>query len=793
MRRFFQFVSLLIIISFFSNKLFAQTSANTITVSGFVSDSASGERLIGVVVYDNLSKEGTTTNNYGYFSLTVKGDKMNLMISYVGYRPMYKGFEGSGPHTEEFNLSHSFQLSELQINANKSSAHVQSQMSTITVPMEMIKKVPALLGETDVLKVLQLMPGVSRGSEGNSGIYVRGGSPDQNLILLDGVPVYNVNHLFGFFSVFNGDAINNVQLIKGGFPARYGGRLSSVIDIQMKEGNKKKLHVDAGIGLISSHATVEGPIVNEKTTFLISARRTYFDLFMRPISSIMTQGQSSLGYYFYDLNAKVNHTFSKKDRLYLSAYMGKDKFGLSTSDAFNTNSSKTSAYLHWGNITTALRWNHILGPKMFVNTTATFSQYKFSVGATNTNTTSSNTNVFSFDYSSGIKDNGLKTDFDYSPNANHHIKWGANYVYHTYTPGTNTMQNSSNGSVVADTSFGSSSIYAHEGYLYAEDDWEIGSRVRANIGLHASGFDVKNTLYKSLQPRISARYLLNDKSSIKASYSQMTQYMHLLSNNGIGLPTDLWVPATALVKPQQSTQYAAGYFYSPNAQYECSIEAYYKQMYNVVEYQNGASFFATSADWQSLVTAGKGHSYGTELLIQKKYGKLTGWVGYTLSWSFRQFAEKNNGAQYPYKYDQRHNIAVVASYALRKNLDCSATWVFSSGTALSLPTENYLTLQSGFPNMPAYSRQTSGLTTIESFQQVNNFRMPAYHRLDVGINYHKTKRWGELVYNVSVYNAYNRLNAFFIYMGQNATTGENQLKKVVLFPIIPAFGVNFKF
>ncbi len=772
--------------SFFAN-------AQTITINGFVNDSASGERLIGAIIFDNISKEGTATNNFGYFSLTLKNDKAELIVSYLGYRSKVVDVAGFGAHLITIDITRSGMLKEVSVKANRNPIQQQSQMSSINIPIEQIKKVPALMGETDVLKVLQLLPGVAKGSEGSSGIYVRGGSPDQNLILLDGVPVYNVSHLFGFFSVFNGDAISNVQLIKGGFPARYGGRLSSVIDITMKDGNKNKIHGDGGIGLISSRLTLEGPIKNSNTTFLVSARRTYLDLFMRPLTSIISGGQGSTGYYFYDLNAKINHKFSDKDRIFLSSYLGKDNFGVTTKDAFGSSSSNTSAYLKWGNITTALRWNHILSSKMFVNTTATFSQYKFDVGANSTTTTASNTNNFVFDYTSGIQDLGFKTDFDYSPISKHHIKWGSNYIYHTFTPGVNALQSSTNGSVQADTSYGSNKIYANEGYIYVEDDWEMTSRIKANIGLHASGFDVQNTFYKSLQPRLSARYLVDDKTSVKVAYSEMTQYMHLLSNTGIGLPTDLWVPATAQVKPQQSSQVALGIARTVKEDYEVSFETYYKSMWNVIEYQNGASFFGTATDWQNLITAGKGNSYGGEFLVQKKYGRLTGWVGYTLSWSNRQFADINNGAVFPYKYDQRHNIAVVASYELKKDIDISSTWVYSTGNALSLPTENYMSLQQAFPGMPAWSSATQTLTSVSSFQQVNNFRMPAYHRLDLGINFHKHKHWGEIIYNISIYNAYNHLNAFFIYEGTDATTGAPQLKKLVLFPILPAFSVNFKF
>jgi outer membrane cobalamin receptor len=773
----------------------ALSSNNYITINGYISDSISGEKLIGATVYDIDKKQGAITNAFGFFSLTMKAESANLMFSYIGYKSHYIVVKGATVHTLAIGLASGTTLKTVSVNANRNPIQQQSQMSTIDIPIEQIKKIPALFGEVDVLKVLQLLPGVSKGTEGSSGIFVRGGSPDQNLILLDGVPVYNATHLFGFFSVFNGDAINNVQLVKGGFPARYGGRLSSVIDINMKEGNKNKIKGEGGVGIIASRLTIEGPIKNDKTTFILAGRRTYVDVLTRPISYIASDGLGSVGYYFYDFNAKINHKFSDKDRVFFSGYFGRDVFSGKAVENDLGDKTVLKFGLKWGNRTAALRWNHLLSPKMFMNTTATFSRYKFLVSSGFEESVDGVVaNTAGFEYTSGIDDVGLKTDFDYTPISKHQIKLGANWVYHTFVPGINNYKSSTTAQTY-DTSFGGKKTYAHEGYLYAEDDWELTTKLKLNAGLHSSAFLVQQKSYGSIQPRLSTRYLLNDKSSLKLSFSKMTQYIHLLSNAGLGLPTDLWLPVTKNIKPQQCWQTAIGYAQTIKADYEVSIEGYYKQMNHLIEYKNGANFFDNAVDWEQQVVIGKGTSYGTEFLVQKKYGRLTGWVGYTLSWSWRTFADKNRGVKYPYKYDRRHDIGIVASYKISKKIDISGTWVFASGNAISLPNQRYFSLQTTNPYSLAnqYNQHYSAENVIQSYETINNYRVPVYHRMDAGINFHKPKKWGELVYNISVYNLYNRLNAFFVYSYTNPNTQVSGLKKLTLFPIIPSFSINFKF
>ena len=666
-------------------------------------------------------------------------------------------------------------------------------MSLSEIPINTIKSLPVIFGEVDVLKTIQLLPGVQSGSEGTSGLYVRGGGPDQNLILLDGVPVYNADHLFGFFSVFNADAIQTVSLIKGGFPARYGGRLSSVIDIRMKEGNNKEVHGEGSVGLISTKFTIEGPILKEKSSFIISVRRTYIDILAQPLIKSFSDGVSA-GYYFYDINAKVNYIFSDTDRVFLSVYTGRDKAYSKLKDNYTDNSisyeNTQKAALLWGNITSALRWNHMINRKLFSNLTLTFSRYRFEVGQnSNSKETNNGTTTeknYEFTYFSGINDLTAKIDFDYHPNPNHSIIFGISETYHTFSPGINVFKvdDGSNSSNI-DTSFGNSNIYANEISLFAEDDIRITDRLKANIGLHLCGFYVKESFYKSIQPRVSARYLVNEKLSIKTAFSQMNQNLHLLTNSGIGLPTDLWLPATNNIKPQISYQFAAGVFYDLIKGYEFSIEGFYKTMSNLIEYKEGVDFFGSFDSWENKVEVGKGWAYGSEFLIRKTKGKTTGWIGYTLAWSNRQFDNLNFGKKFSYRYDRRHDIAVAITHNFTEEVDVGLTWVYGTGNALSLPIEKYPSVNNNFQQY-FYSSE------IQYYDGRNGFRTPAYHRLDVGINLHKKKKWGVRTWSFGIYNLYNRKNPFYIYFNSD-NNGHNRLTQISLFPIIPSFSYSFKF
>ncbi len=798
MRKHFYLIILFLLFTFFS---FAQKY----TVSGFVTNAESGEKLIGAAVYNpNAVNMGTIANTYGFYSLTLPKMKLKIAASYVGYTTEIAEFELTKDTVINFALKPGNELEEVKIFGKKTEAQ-KTEMGKIDIPVKTIKTIPALLGEVDVLKAIQLLPGVQSGTEGTSGFYVRGGGPDQNLILIDGVPVYNANHLFGFFSVFNADAIREVSIIKGGFPARYGGRLSSVLDIRMKEGNMKKFSGSASVGIISSKFTFEGPIIKDKTSFLISARRTYIDLLSLPIQRIYLNEnnpgtKSSSGYFFWDVNAKINHKFSDKNRIYLSVYTGKDKAYSKIKDTWKEFADEFNSNLAWGNITSALRWNHILGKKLFANTTLTYSKYKFGVSLAekSTDTQRNEFDEFAFDYNSGIEDYGAKIDFDYNPSVNHNIKFGVNYIYHTFSPGIQAFHvNSNQENSKIDTTFGNSDIYANEYYIYAEDELKIFKNLKANIGVHYSGFYVSDTLYQSVQPRISVRYLINQQWSVKAAYTKMEQYLHLLTNTSIGLPTDLWLPVTNNLLPQKSTQYAFGSVYSYKG-FDFSIEAYYKTMNNLIEYKEGASFVSGFSEegaeskraWENKIeTDGKGTSYGIEILIKKNIGKTTGWIGYTWSKTDRQFSNVSFGEPFPYTYDRRHDVGIVVTHKFNNKIDVAGTWVYGTGNAVTLAYESYQAL-SRYEQY--YEEDYIEYNIVDNIEKRNNFRMPAYHRLDLGVNFRKQKKYGKRTWSVGAYNVYNRKNPFYLRFGRDEN-GDRALFQYSLFPIIPSVSYKYEF
>ncbi|HQA75745.1 MAG TPA: TonB-dependent receptor, partial [Salinivirgaceae bacterium] len=571
---------------------FSTIYSQKFTISGFVSDKETGEKLIGANVYDANTYKGTVTNNYGFYSLTTDEKRIKLTFSMVGYTTYQDSITLNKNMQIDINLKPSIELGEVVVVGNVVESNVRNtQMGLIDVPVKVVANLPALLGEVDIIKSIQLLPGVQSGSEGMSGMYVRGGGPDQNLILLDGVPVYNVNHLFGFFSVFNSDAIQNVKLIKGGFPARYGGRLSSVLDISMKEGNKKKIKGIGSIGLISSKLSIDGPI-GEKTTFIVSGRRTYLDVisypFVKMFQALEGMDKLTAGYFFHDLNAKINHKLSNKSHLYLSTYAGKDKFYMKMEDKYvyeyyNDQTGETiirevkdknKAQLWWGNITTALRWNYLFNDKLFSNTTATFSRYKMFVG----NEMEYDDEKDIIEYSSGIMDYGLKVDFDYYPTVNHKIKFGVAETYHTFNPGVFLAKISEEDGQVSSFKTGNDQLYSHEISTYIEDDIDLNYGFKLNAGLHWSGYLTHGKFYNRLQPRFSALYLVNEKLSTKASFAVMQQYINLLTNASIGLPTDLWVPVTKNIEPNNSYQYSFGAVYEHSRDIEISTEIFYKTM-----------------------------------------------------------------------------------------------------------------------------------------------------------------------------------------------------------------------
>lgn len=757
-----------------------------ITISGQVREKGSGESLIGVNVYVPSMQTGTVTNTYGFYSLTLTTDSAEVVFSYVGYEPIRHTIKPGMNPKIDVELSQSIVLNEVVISAEKpEKVSDLAEMSTISVPVIQIKTLPTLLGEKDVMKILQLMPGVQKGTEGSSGIYVRGGGPDQNLIILDDAPVYNANHLFGFFSLFNGDALKSVELIKGGFPARYGGRLSSVIEMNMKDGNLERYSGEAGIGLISSRMTFEGPIVKNRSSFLLSGRRTYIDILMKPF---MPEDMGGSGYYFYDFNAKANYKINEKDRVYLSGYFGRDKFYFSDN---TSNTEQFKAGLFWQNSTATARWNHIFNNKLFANASLIYSRYKMEIYEKD----EFDSGTFSLTYNSGISDVAMKYDLMYLPSPAHTIRTGISSTYHRFKPSAVVIEDTGSNEFTSEINL----LEAYESGWYVEDEWKW-NRWRGNVGFRLSHYKYRERNYFRPEPRATFAYLINESSSFKASYAMMNQYVHLLSNTGLGLPTDLWVPSTNHITPQQSQQFAIGYardLEKPNL--TLTLEAYYKKSTHVLGYREGASFLliddpsgAEQMSWETNVTSGNGTSYGAEILLQRKFGKFSGWIGYTLSWTWLQFDEINSGEKFYAKYDRRHDLSIVGIYKFNEKVTLSGVWVYASGNAISLPSETY----DAYVNSPTDAGLYSYGYSATNYGPKNSFRMKAYHRLDVGVQFHKKLKHGERTFEISFYNFYNRKNAFFYYIGDEQTFQGNYrtvLKQVSLFPIIPSISYTFKF
>ncbi len=780
--------------------------AQNFTISGHVSDVLTGETLIGANVFDKASLKGTTTNTYGFFSLTLPQGEYELTISYLGYRDYTKKISLDKNMKWEVEMnSNAITTKEVVIQGERKRNVESSQMSVTKLEVQQVKELPAVFGEVDVLKTIQLLPGVSSIGEGNAGFYVRGGGPDQNLILLDEAVVYNASHLFGFFSVFNSDAIKNIELVKGGMPANYGGRLASVLDITMNEGNSKEFSGSGGIGLISSRLTLEGPIKKDEASFIVSGRRTYIDVLTKPFLGDTDFNGTS--YFFYDLNAKVNWKLSDKDRLYLSGYFGKDNFNFTQPDA------DLDFKIPWGNATTSLRWNRIISERLFTNTTATFTRYTFSFDG--------GQDDFAFRLSSGIRDYTFKSDWSYFPSPKHRIKWGVNYINHRYTPSYAEV-------VLGDTELDTGEkeqIYASETSVYIMDDMDITDRLTLNVGLRVPYFEQHGPFtryikegddtvdiieydrgkpivdYYGLEPRASMKYALNESSSVKAAFTRNLQFVHLTSFSPLGLPTDLWIPSSDLVKPQIGYQYNAGYFRNfKDDAFEASVEVYYKDLLNQIEYREGElpqDGALNNVDNQ--LTFGDGKSYGVELFIKKRFGKTSGWLGYTLSKTTRQFLEILDGEEFPARFDRRHDISLAITHRFNDKWTFGGVFVFGTGSAITLPQAWYFT-----PNSQRVEFE---------YGPRNSSRMRDFHRIDLSATYMrpmqkvkidkvtgeeivKNRKW-ETSWNFGLYNTYNRANPFFYYIETYAEPGNEEfrfdVKQVSLFSVLPSVTWNFKF
>jgi len=747
--------------------------AQKVTFSGTIKDGKTGEVLIGAAIYNLANQSGTITNNYGFYSLTIpKTDSVQLAISYLGYQMVIIKRSGSMSFSGDISLDPIGQtLNEVVVNARRNDNNIKkARMGTIDIPLKQSALMPSLAGANDVLKVIQLLPGVQSGKEGTTGFQVRGGNTDQNLIQLDEATIYNPNHLFGLFSSFNNNALNNVSLIKGGFPAEYGGRLSSILEITMKEGNKKNFSGQGGIGLLSADLTLEGPIVKDKGSFIISARRSYIDLLLKPF---IPKSMNNTTYYFYDLNAKLNYTLSKKDRLYLSFFTGLD-------NARYTGASSLNYGTDFGNVTGTVRWNHLFSDRIFINTSLIYNDYH--------NSLSTVQGKYFAQLYSGIRDMNAKTDISIYPNDNHTIKLGVNYSNNTFFPATVSSKIKNIDSIKFIRPDSIPRKFSHQTAIYISDEIKASDKISIYLGVRVPLFVNKEINYFTWEPRAILKYSLSSTTSIKASYTKMNQFLHLVPSSTASLPTDIWISSSKIVKPEVSQQVAIGIFKNfQDNNIEASLEIYYKTMKNQVLFKEGSQpLVATNLDEQ--LTFGQGVSYGAEFFLKKNFGRFTGWVSYTLSWTNQLFASLNYGNPFPYAYDKRHNFSIVGTYKINEKWTVSADWVFTSGGAYTLPLGRVSSFQDGSLYDGTYYDYTTR----------NNYRYRPYHRLDVNfIRQNKTRKIlnhaFESTWEFGVYNLYSRMNPYFVYLTKDPITQLPQAKEVSLLPIIPSVSWKFNF
>lgn len=818
------FANLPVVYKMTGNVVVLKRKPKQVTVSGFVRDKRSAESLIGASVYEAHSRVGTASNNFGFFSLTLPPGDITIRSSYIGYtshQHILNGLERDTVLIIELEPSASLQEVVITGQSNDKQSVLSTQMGALEINQQTIRSTPVMFGEADIIKTLQLTPGVSAGTEGTAGMYVRGGNVDENLFLIDGNPVYQINHIGGIFSAFNPEAISGMDFFKSGFPSRYGGRLSSVVDVHTKEGNMKEYHGSASIGLISGNLNFEGPIIKDRTSFNIGLRRTWLDVLSAPAVAIANKITKKDGtrlrarYAFHDLNLKVNHIFNDRSRMYLSLYNGNDVLkGGSTDfpdqDSDNNYNYDSDVSLRWGNIMATAGWTYVFNNRLFGKVSGVFTRYHSRLRNTEHDVVG---NEGDEDYSdsfrenetnTGITDFGLRTSFDYLPASAHHIRFGGDYLVHRFHPEYNrsvAYEKNEETSVEIGQEFANDLLWGHEAGVYAEDDWTLSSAVRLNAGLRFSLFNVQGKTYTGLEPRVSLRWLLDDNLSFKASYSRMNQYVHLISNSFISLPTDAWMPVTRKLKPLISDQVSAGFYYNLNKEYNFSVEGYYKTLDNLLEYRDGHTFTPSFVNWEDKLTAGEGRSYGAEFMVRKETGRTTGWVGYGLSWSDRQFDELNQGARYPARFDNRHKLNIVVMHKISPKVELSAAWSYASGNHVTLSLENYYENGTGSPtNNDNHYMDAS--ESIDYYEGRNNYQLPAYHRLDLGIKIYRPKKKGRMgIWTVSIYNVYSRMNPFMIYKSDKtvpdpgSSYGKNVpvFKTIGIMPIIPSISYTYKF
>lgn len=815
---------------------FSSPGQTRYTVSGFVHEEGHGNALGGVNVYTPERTFGTVTDLSGFFTLTLPAqDSLTLVFSFVGYQTVRQTVSFRSFQSMRVFLPVGQLLRELTVRSPESGRRVSEtpQMSQIRISANEIEKIPALLGEKDVLRVLQLLPGVQKGSEGNTGIYVRGGGPDQNLILLDEAVVYNSGHLLGFFSAFNGSVVRNVELTKGGFPARFGGRLSSVIEVNTKEGNSEKLAGEASLGLVSSRLMLEGPLGRKRkkatkhpASFLIAGRRTYIDLVTRPFATSTPESTQS-NTFFYDLNARLSVTLGRKDRLLVSGFGSRDAFV----NRQKSGNSPLQGSLNWRNSTATLRWNHLVSERAFTNLSLIYTDYQLNVANDGVGIRDTTSLRYALRYRSGIRDISLKYAADYFL-PNHQFRAGFQTTLHRFTPGA--VVTTGDVDPAAPRLF----IDALESGLYAEDTWQPAAHWNVNAGFRLSHFLLLQTgtlpqtgkpiglpegttsrggrpiQYFRPEPRLSVAYQVKPSFSVKASYAMMNQFTHLLSTNGTGLPADLWIPTTNRLRPQQAQQVAVGLAKDfiqvdhPARNLAVTLEGYYKILNNSISYVEGASFLqeesskpADAKPWENNITTGRSWAYGGEFLVQKKTGRLSGWLGYTLSWTWSQFPALNGGQKFHPRYDRRHDASIVGIYELKPGITFSWTWVYGTGQAFTLPISRF----SGYENRPT-SAVNSGngqqqlfgpAPNVKEYGGRNSFRAEAYHRLDIGFRFQKQRNRFARTWEVGIYNVYNRRNPFYYSLeGKDQGVGKHSksvLYKYSLFPVVPSVSYMVSF
>ncbi|WP_439881829.1 TonB-dependent receptor [Pontibacter sp. MBLB2868] len=748
--------------------------AQNYSISGFVRSASTGEGLVGATVAVPALRTGTITNERGFYTLSLPQGPHTLQVTYVGYNTTSQSIMVSGAgQTVNFNVEPSAnELKVVEVEATTLRQKLNdTRMSVEKLTSKEAKLLPALLGEVDLIKTLQLKPGVQSGGEGASGLYVRGGGPDQNLVLLDDAVIYNPSHLFGFFSVFNSDAVKSVELYKGGFPAQFGGRLSSVVDVEMQEGNNEGIHATGGLGLISSRLTIDGPLVKDKVNFVLSGRRTYVDIFTRQLNNLNEDKEDYNripDYYFYDLNGKLNYKLGDNDEISFSGYYGRDFFAFEDTD-FRFG-------FDWGNKMGTLNWRHKYNPKLYSNTSLSTTSYQYTI--------KNEIDIFTFKLTSDIEDYTFKTDFDLFLDGGHSLKFGASATHHNFTVGRLNFDSDDNS-----LSFGAGNNYkATEFGTYVSDDFQVNSLLSLNYGLRLSGFNSKGKTYVALEPRVAAKYNLTENTALKGSYASMMQYVHLVSNSGASLPTDIWYPSTDYVKPQRSQQIATGISHLfGDGKYLLTNELYYKWMRRQIDFRDGANLFVNDS-LENEFLFGKGDSYGNELYIEKIKGRTTGWIGYTLSWTYRQFDGINGGNRFTTRYDRRHDLSIVLLHQLSKRINITGAFTYGTGNAFSLPVARF-----AFQDVEGQEP-----SVVPIFTERNGFRLAPYHRLDLGLVLKLRPKRGAADLTFSVYNAYNRRNPYFVYFEQlkdeqsGQTTGF-QAKQVSLFPTIPSVTYNFKF